>query len=490
MNSDNLIHNLNCYLLTDNVKFNNILKKIFISNNFIEEQFEDNIEYKWKLDNKNSVGLKKLVTQMLWRLNEGKERYGIHEAHYVLGIYDSGEPGKLTIDDLDKTINVFKSVVNKANCYISEECFFNIDISYMYYAYLRKIPDHKLINQKYLMLIGNSGVGKTTLLSSLCYDLKDNGNGYSRNFILKHKHEKIVGKTQTFKKEILGIDCSNNIINYSDSSIEDIYRLCNNIINVFDTPGFNTYQINLLYILSSIIPNMMFYINKSDNNYNDFIDTYCKYFNADIKQIIISENILHFSNITHNNINEIHDNLKLLKSVDNNQNTCMLNNCFRILDVFNVNSNTIVSGIQCIGHLSNNVDIYVYNYLGDYIKCSIDSIYKYNIENKNIYPNESGELKLIINSSSYINKQMIITDHIIADHYFRDIVDIKLISFNNNQSSLTDETEYLVFIGNMHFYGVFLKNKLIFNNKVLIQNKFAILYNILLTKLFIVELVL
>ncbi len=63
---------------------------------FMEENDEGNIEYKWRLDYKNEYSLKKLVSQMLWRLNEGNERYGRYEAHYLLGVYDNGTPGKLS----------------------------------------------------------------------------------------------------------------------------------------------------------------------------------------------------------------------------------------------------------------------------------------------------------------------------------------------------------------------------------------------------------
>ena len=64
----------------------------------IEEDDNGNIEYKWKLDSKNELTLKKLTSQLLWRLNEGKEMYGIYEAHYILGVFDNGNLGNLTLE--------------------------------------------------------------------------------------------------------------------------------------------------------------------------------------------------------------------------------------------------------------------------------------------------------------------------------------------------------------------------------------------------------
>ena len=375
----NLDQNLN-----KNTKFYNIvINKLLDNYKLINEQFEDNIEYKWRLDSKNNIGIKKLITQMLWRLNEGKERYGIHEAHYILGIYDSGEEGKLNLEDLNKTIDVFINVVNKANCYILEYQYFKLNESFLYYAYIRKTPDDKLLNHKYLIMIGDSGVGKTSLLASLCNEIKDNGNGFSRNYMLKHKHEKVNGLSHTFKKEILGLN--NNILNYFNSSYDEIYSSNSIIVNLFDTAGSSSKRSNMLYILSSIITDMLFLVKKDDKNdknhvFNNLFNIYSKYFNInnDMKLIINisdksnddfnfnSTNNIYFSNITHNNLDKIYSKIMLLNNINNNNhNNCILDSCFRILDKYDINNNTntnniIVSGIQCIGHLTTNTNVYIY----------------------------------------------------------------------------------------------------------------------------------
>ncbi len=67
-----------------------------IDNKFRPEVEEGNIEYKWRLDKKDILGIKKLVSQMLWRLNEGYDMTNNYEAHYLLGVYDSGNLGGLS----------------------------------------------------------------------------------------------------------------------------------------------------------------------------------------------------------------------------------------------------------------------------------------------------------------------------------------------------------------------------------------------------------
>jgi GTPase len=82
-----------------------------------------NIEYKLRLDSKDLHGITKLVSQMVWRLNQGKELYDQYIAHYVLGVKDNGEYGNMTLEDLQQTIAIFKQVVERAKLYVEKENF-------------------------------------------------------------------------------------------------------------------------------------------------------------------------------------------------------------------------------------------------------------------------------------------------------------------------------------------------------------------------------
>ena len=71
-------------------------KNLICGNKFVPEEDDGNIEYKLRLDMKDTDGCSKLKTQMLWRVNRGFEKNGKYEAQYVLGIYDNGDIGKFT----------------------------------------------------------------------------------------------------------------------------------------------------------------------------------------------------------------------------------------------------------------------------------------------------------------------------------------------------------------------------------------------------------
>lgn len=116
-----------------------IFNKIYdiSENKFISEDNEGNIEYKWRLDTKNELGIKKLLTQMLWRLNEGYEKNGIYEAYYLIGVYDNGILGNLTEEEINENINIFKYVLDNGNIkllYDKKEC---INGSYIYMAHIK-----------------------------------------------------------------------------------------------------------------------------------------------------------------------------------------------------------------------------------------------------------------------------------------------------------------------------------------------------------------
>ena len=79
---------------------NNTIDKIFnyiyTTTKFKPEVEKGNIEYKLRLDTKDNIGLSKTYSQLLWRLNEGKQLYNLYEAFYVFGVKDNGEFSNLS----------------------------------------------------------------------------------------------------------------------------------------------------------------------------------------------------------------------------------------------------------------------------------------------------------------------------------------------------------------------------------------------------------
>lgn len=394
----------------------------------IEENDDGYIEYKWRLDLKSNNNLKKLVSQLLWRLNEGKELIGIYESHYVLGVFDNGSFGKLTKEELDITIDIFKNIVHKASAEISFSEFFQFDHSHMFYCVVKLKPYDKKIDEINVIVCGGEQVGKTTLISNLCYSVKDDGNGKIRDLVHTHDHEKQTGNTTSIHKEIIGIK-NNKLINYDHThNWEEIAKTSDKIINIYDTPGNKKYFKNVLKALQTYMIDIMLIVCDDDINFE--LDTYEKFLikyaqKLNIKYYLIktkhedkniinnlNNNILYISNI----FPELSDNEKLknilINSNSNSINKIKLENVFRVNAVYNIpDRNKIIAGIQVNGTISCDSLLYVIFPDLSSTRIKIQSIFKKNIESKNLYYKETGSIgyNLINEQDKEICKDCIIT---------------------------------------------------------------------------------
>ena len=128
---------------------------------------------------------------MLWRVGEGNG-----EAIYFLGIEDNGSFYRWTEEEKTQSIKTLKKIVNKANLRIVK-----IDkIKYPGNEYLKiKIREkEKLLVEKRILLLGESGIGKSTFLANLLLSRIDEKNKEARIYLMNHKHELIQKKTSSF----------------------------------------------------------------------------------------------------------------------------------------------------------------------------------------------------------------------------------------------------------------------------------------------------
>jgi GTPase len=219
---------------------------------FKEEVEEGNIEYKLRLDFKTEASLKKMLNQMNWRFDEGKDLCGKRECHYILGIYDNGKLGKLTDEEIDTTFEVFKTVTEKCDASIKYYEKKNFNDSWIMYISLIQILD-KRVTEINVAFVGPPQTGKTTTISNITYGQLDDGNGSSRQHVFRHEHEKLSGYTSSLKKEIIGIK-NNNIINYNTGiniSWEQIANISDRILCLIDLPGAPQYMKTILFGLSA-----------------------------------------------------------------------------------------------------------------------------------------------------------------------------------------------------------------------------------------------
>lgn len=157
---------------------------------------EGNKEYKRKLCNLSRYRFQQLQSQMKWRINEGN---GV--AIYYIGVDDDGTIVKLNTKDKKESLKNIKKLASKVESYVESIEFKN------YYEIVIK-KKFKIIDfsEKRIVFLGNSDVGKSTLISVLCGNEYDNGEGSARLSLFNHKHEMFTGVTSSISIQTYDID--------------------------------------------------------------------------------------------------------------------------------------------------------------------------------------------------------------------------------------------------------------------------------------------
>lgn len=433
------------------------------NNKFYPENPEGNTEYKWRLDTKNELGHKKLLSQMLWRINEGYENTGNKIARYLLGVYDNGNLGKLNVDELIKSINILKNIILKNNLEIINEEIKCIDNSYIYYCEIIQFKIIPNFNEKYLIIIGDPQSGKTSLISQMCY------NSTHTKYVLKHYHEKEVGITTDIKKEIIGIK-NDNIINYCDfCSWDDIANNSDSIINIYDIPVTNIKTIitYLLGINSDYIIIVSKNIILSDEV--KFYINFCEFYNINYK-LIFQEYIFNYNRTKFNEI------LIDISKFNKKDNTLLQKDTsiFRIIDYYDIPE----KGLICSGKLHQNNfkenDIAFLINSNDTFKIQIKSIYKKMINYEQIEQNESGSFNIDFIDSNKINKKISKHSYIINNNILNTY---KQIKFKSNKSINNGFYNVTLFNGNYNInIDCTVNNEIIiFDKDIYLQDKHFII---------------
>lgn len=449
----------------------------------LREEYEDDyVEYKLRLDTKNSLGINKLISQMNYRLDIGKNLLKKREAHYVLGISDNGTLGGLNEDEIDKTFAIFSKVVNDCGAtivHIEKKVYKKSDEdSYVIYAIIQKIESFK-INELNVVFVGPSQHGKTTTISHIVYGQKDDGKGYARNLIFKHEHEKISGITSSIKKEIIGM-CKGLLVNYNletSNGWEDIVNMSEKIINLIDLPGNLQYSKSTFFGLSTynidgiviVIDQLKIKNNENILNEIKFYESFAIKFNIPYVIVNIDSNIssnsnvnansnlpaetqtfqkntIELSNITGKGINNLIDFLNSLEKNQNVQyNKISIENesesLFCVSETYCVpDIGIIFSGIMKIGSLSIGNHVFITNG-NTYHKATIKSIQRKQINSKTLYLGESGAIQVEFNTVNIpvISKHMMMTTtqyekysffcfEILNENYIKNIMQIFFIN--------------------------------------------------------------
>ena len=288
-----------------------------------------------------------------------------------------------------------------------------------------------------IAVLGNVDSGKTTLISSLSNKILDNGRGYARSRIFKHKHELDSGRTSSisynylhinkekyitfidlaghekyYKTTIYGIN--SGFIDYallligSNNGILRMTKEHLGIIKALNIPFFiilTKIDICPPNVLDRNIKELKLLLNKNFKKHTFDFNNYNKYTNKLIK-------IFTLSNVSGKGLNEFRDFLQELNNLDFKLNNCLLNEkekIFWIEECFTVKGiGLVLSGIMRKGSIKINDKMLIGPINKKFIEIQIKTIhdnFRNNIEELNT--NISGCLNInVFNKENILRKDI------------------------------------------------------------------------------------
>uniref|UniRef100_A0A3B3RMH2 GTP binding protein 2 n=1 Tax=Paramormyrops kingsleyae TaxID=1676925 RepID=A0A3B3RMH2_9TELE len=208
-----------------------------------------------KLVNPTQYRFEHLVTQMKWRLQEGRG-----EAVYQIGVEDNGMLVGLSDDDLKASLKTLRRMAEKVGADITvlreREVDYGYDVSKKIAEVLvRRVPDNQQFLDLRVAVLGNVDAGKSTLLGVLTQGELDNGRGRARLNLFRHLHEIQTGRTSSISFEILGFNSKGEVVNYSGSrTAEEICESSSKMITFIDLAGHHKYLKTTIFGLTSYCP--------------------------------------------------------------------------------------------------------------------------------------------------------------------------------------------------------------------------------------------
>lgn len=109
---------------------------------------------------------------------------------------------------------------------------------------IRRRAEEKDFMEIRVAVVGNVDAGKSTLLGVLTHGELDNGRGFARQKLFRHKHEAESGRTSSVGNDILGFDSQGGVVNRPDHGSLDWVKVCeqsSKVITFIDLAGHERY---------------------------------------------------------------------------------------------------------------------------------------------------------------------------------------------------------------------------------------------------------
>ncbi|CAB4035456.1 GTP-binding 1-like, partial [Paramuricea clavata] len=194
-----------------------------------------------------------LLRQLQQRLREGNG-----ETLYEIGIGD-GDSSGLNQEDLAASIATLESLTQTCGVeMLSLREKTTTTGKIVEYLLRREVEDEDFIEVR-VAVVGNVDAGKSTLLGVLTHGELDNGRGFARQKLFRHKHEMESGRTSSVGNDILGFDSRGNVINKSEvhGSNVDWQRICresSKVVTFIDLAGHEKYLKTTIFGMTGHAP--------------------------------------------------------------------------------------------------------------------------------------------------------------------------------------------------------------------------------------------
>ncbi|XP_076339350.1 GTP-binding protein 1 isoform X1 [Tachypleus tridentatus] len=194
---------------------------------------------------------------LLYQLKEKLEQ-GHGEVIYQVGMGETGENG-LCEDELEASIATLQSLASslEADCVLLRKKKAEEGMVAEYLVRKRAKEDDFM--EVRVAVVGNVDAGKSTLLGVLTHGELDNGRGFARQKLFRHKHEMESGRTSSVGNDILGFDSCGNVVNKPDSRGAQIdwVKICeesSKVITFIDLAGHERYLKTTIFGMTGHAP--------------------------------------------------------------------------------------------------------------------------------------------------------------------------------------------------------------------------------------------
>uniref|UniRef100_A0A8C1WDD1 GTP-binding protein 1 n=1 Tax=Cyprinus carpio TaxID=7962 RepID=A0A8C1WDD1_CYPCA len=195
-----------------------------------------------------------LLRQLRERMDEG-----CGETIYVLGVGSDGGDYGLNESDMQASVATVRSMCEQieADLILLRE---RTEAGGQVRDYLirRRVGEADFLEVR-VAVVGNVDAGKSTLLGVLTHGELDNGRGFARQKLFRHKHEMESGRTSSVGNDILGFDPEGQVVNKPDShgGSLDWTKICeksSKVITFIDLAGHEKYLKTTVFGMTGHLP--------------------------------------------------------------------------------------------------------------------------------------------------------------------------------------------------------------------------------------------